>query len=274
MSLPYHSVFSPVSNGATMFNARATQLRDLPPQFLAAFGANVRTPYRVYNPQGEVITDREGKYRGGIFTPLDVIDPEIKRATTKAVTLRAPDPALVKLLEEQKIEAAAKKLVNMRTKDLQKELTDLKQLLTFDEENLYEEMEKLLEVKGSKVKDAKAKEDVIEKLSEEGEIGEEGVGSKVPIIKTTDLSIEQLNKGFKKLPIITGYKGSRIIVKQRIAERFEKATGIPFNQLLQSKIDTPRAAEIWVEGFNKEMSEVLPKERSIITAGMLDELKK
>lgn len=270
MSLPYHSVFSPVSHGATMFNARATQLRDLPPQFLVAFGANVRTPYRVYNPQGEVITDREGKYRGGIFTPLDVIDPEIKRATTKAVTLRAPDPALVKLLEEQKIEAAAKKLVNMRTKDLQKELTDLKQLLTFDEENLYEEMKELLEVKGSGVKDVKAKEDVIEKLSEE-----EGVGSKVesvPIIKATDLSIGQLNKGFKKLPIITGYKGSKTIVKQRIAERFEKATGIPFNQLLRSE-KASRTAELWVEGFNKEMSEVL-KDRRIITAKLLDELKK
>jgi len=132
-------------------------------------------------------------------------------------------------------------------------------------------MKELLEVKGSGVKDVKAKEDVIEKLSEE-----EGVGSKVesvPIMKASDLSIEQLNKGFKKLPIITGYKGSKTIVKQRIAERFEKATGIPFNQLLQSKIDTPRAAELWVEGFNKEMSEVL-KDRRIITAKLLDELKK
>jgi len=237
-----------------MFSARATQLRDLPPQFLAAFGAKVRTPYRIYDPRGEVIVDREGKYKGGIFTPLDVIVPETKRATQKPVKTKAPDPKLQKLLEQKKIQDAAK-LLNAKTmRALQDEISDLKAKLAEDDKSSVASavtaVEDTIDLKKD---DATA---IAKTIDAEEKKHDDAIVKKAVdflITKPEDMSNNDLLKIYKKLDI-TGIKGSSTPVKIQIAQKFEKDTGISFKSLLGvSKSKLPSAATDFVNKFNDDI---------------------
>lgn len=260
MSLPYHHVHAATSHGVKMYSARATQLRDLPPGFLAAFGANVKTPYRVYDPAGQVITDREGKYKGGVFTPLDVIVPQTLRATAKPVTLKAPDPALKKLLEEQKIENAAKKLNAKTMRSLQDELAALKAKLAEDDASEITSIATDLEEKSIPKDEAKELAKSVETKKDDSVLRK---AAEFLITKPSDMRASDLLKVYKKLDIV-GIKGSSTPVKVKIAESFEKETGISFKSLLGvSKSKLPGAASSFAAKFNDTIKPKMGKKKVI-----------
>jgi len=255
-----------------MFSARATQLRDLPPQFLAAFGANVRTPYRVYDPRGEVITDSEGKYKGGIFTPLDVIVPETKRATQKPVTKKAPppvDPKLQKMLEEKKIRDAAKLFIATTKRALEDEIKDLKARLAEDDASSVASAVTAVEDTIDLKKGGVAA--IVAKVEEEEKKKDDAIVKKAVeflITKPEDMAPKDLLKVYKKLDI-TGIKGSSTPVKIQIANQFQKETGIPFKSLLGvSKSKLPSAATDFVNKFNDVIKSKLASKK-IITKAIL-----
>jgi len=252
-----------------MFSARATQLRDLPPQFLAAFGANVRTPYRVYDPRGEIITDREGKYKGGIFTPLNLRDHETKRATQKPVKTKAPDPKLQKILEEKKIRDAAKLFIATTKRALEDEIKDLKARLAEDDASSVASAVTAVEDTIDLKKGGVAA--IVAKVEEEEKKKDDAIVKKAVeflITKPEDMAPKDLLKVYKKLDI-TGIKGSSTPVKIQIANQFQKETGIPFKSLLGvSKSKLPSAATDFVNKFNDDIKSKLASKK-IITKAIL-----
>jgi len=295
MALPYHMSAGSTEHGpATMFRTGLTQLKDLPAQFIAAFNSNVRTPYRTFDPTGEVIVDRDGRFVSSLYTSLPDRTPLKNKATKPQKNEEKKAAAEEKKRIQDSINKAMapeRKAKDAQIKALQAEVQKLKESLKSDDRSMEEVVASLIsdpETKsealkilkeGEKEKDAAVVavlEDKIDDVKSEKKKTSKDVKAEKAefLIKTPDdIPLKKLNSIFDKLGI-KGLKGAKTPVKVKIAKRLEKITSVPFAGLGPlSKSKLPSKATEFVSSFNDRMDSIRG-DKKIITDKMFEKFIK
>lgn len=288
MSLPYHMTAGSTEHGpATMFRTGLTQLKDLPAQFIAAFNSNVRTPYRTFDPTGEVIVDRDGRFVSSLYTSLPDRTPLKNKATKPQKNEEKKAAAEEKKRIQDSINKAMapeRKAKDAQIKALQAEVQKLKESLKSDDRSMEEVVASLIsdpETKsealkilkeGEKEKDAAVVavlEDKIDDVKSEKKSSKD-VKAESLVRTPDDIPLLKLNSIFDKLGMKNILKSAPTPVKRAIAKRFEKQTSVPFVGLgAVSKSKLPKKATEFANEFNAKMDAILKKNKKKRVSGSM-----
>jgi hypothetical protein len=284
MALPYHMTAGSTEHGpATMFRTGLTQFKDLPASFIDAFNNNVRTPYRVFDPTGEVLIDREGRFESSLYTSLPDRTPLKYRLTEP----KKNEEKKIAAEEKKRIEDMINKAMAPERKKKDAEIKQLKEEVRKLRESLKTDDESMTDVVSTLISDPETKAEALKVLKEGEKLKDEAVinvlkdkidvkkseSEEFLITKPGDISPVKLNSVFDKLGF-KGLKGAKRAVKIKIAQKLEDETSIPIAGLVSlSKSKLPASAIEFVGRFNDGMAKVIG-DKKVITSSMFDKYVK